>query len=151
MGRGIGDPGFHQCRATKENVIERRGGISEIGGDRNARAEWNSLPAPAKTFGPQIRDGFFRGETRFVRRRVEIAANDPAERPEFTIRVVHRSDVGEELLHGLFANPDVLVDFSAVALQVNGVNEQELARSELISGEGKPARRHKCARRLPQF
>src|SRR5205085_6987488 len=113
--------------------------------------ERQSFPAPAKPGGAQARYGLLAGETRFVRRGVEIAANDPAQAAEFAVGVIHRLHVRHELLHRFLANPDVFTNLAAVALEMHRVNEEKLPWPQLVGGESETARRHDRARRLPHF
>lgn len=149
MPRDRGQPGPGQSGAAEKDVVETGGRITLAGRDGNAGAEWNSLPSPAKTAGQQVRDCPLAGETRIVRRGIEIAADDPGERAKFAIGPLHRLHVRKQLVHRLFADPDVFSDVAAVALEVEGVNEQDLAGRQLVSGEGETARRRNGHARLP--
>ena len=54
-------------------------------------------------------------------------------------------------MHRFFADADVFADIAAIALQMKRVDEEDLARGELVRGEGEAARRCNGAARFPFF
>ena len=66
---------------------------------------------------------FFSSETWIIRRGIEITADDAAYASEFSVSIIHRVDVLDQLLHRFFSDGDVFGDLAAIALQMDPVNQ----------------------------
>jgi hypothetical protein len=60
-------------------------------------------------------------------------------------------DVCDQLLHRFLPNGDVLGDFAAITLQMDRVNQQDVARRDFVGGKGKSTRGHECSIWVPHF
>ena len=80
-----------------------------------------------------------------VRRGIEIAAHDTAYCAEFAVSIIHIAHMSCELVHRFFTNRNVLSDFTAVAFEMECVNQQDMPRRDFVSGKSKSAWRKQCA------
>src|SRR5207237_9276110 len=107
------------------------------------------FPAPRETIFDQIAQRLLGGKLRVFERSIPVASNYKRDVAELGISGLHRIDMRTQLAHRFFADRNIFPDIAKVALEMHGINQEQLARRDFVGGKRESPRWNERAIRFP--